>query len=44
MSYDNWIQPDDVWDIDEDLIEFDRDDYEAMKADEQISINKEETK
>jgi hypothetical protein len=40
MSYDSWLEPDDVWD--EDVIEFDRDDYEAMRADEQIAFNKEE--
>tara|TARA_R100001369_G_scaffold35852_1_gene61169 strand:+ start:686 stop:823 length:138 start_codon:yes stop_codon:yes gene_type:complete len=37
MSYDAWLEPDDVWDCDEDLLEFDRDDYEAMKADEEYT-------
>ena len=45
MSYDSWLEPDwvhDMDDYDEDVIEFDRDDYEAMRADEQIAFNKEE--
>lgn len=45
MSLDGWLEPDwvhDMDDYDEDVIEFDRDDYEAMRADEQIAFNKEE--
>ncbi len=45
MSYDSWLEPDwvhDMDDYDEDVLEFDRDDYEAMKADEEYVRRRDE--
>ena len=45
MIFYSCLEPDWFHDMDddyEDVIEFDRDDYEAMRADEQIAFNKEE--